>query len=280
MPELIWVNQGEWFGRRILKHLCQIGVPLVNYANDNPFGGKAANRFNNYIAAIPFYDLHVVTFEENIKQLEAAGANNVMRVFLCADEVAHTPRSLSAADHENYCGQVSYISQWAPERGPFLAKLIELGVPLSLWGDRWNKAREWSVIKLHWKGPAIYDGNGFAKVIQCAKISLCLLSKSNRNQHTGRSLSIPSLGGLLCAERTDEHKALYAEGIEAVFFDDAEECARLCHELLADEPRRKAIAAAGHARALRNGHYNERVMARILDEAIGRGTSPAQSVGA
>ena len=49
--------------------------------------------------------------------------------------------------------------------------------------------------------------------------------------------------------------------------------------LLADEPRRKAIAAAGHARALRNGHYNERVMARILDVATGQGTHPLQGAG-
>ena len=71
----------------------------------------------------------------------------------------------------------------------------------------------------------------------------------------------------------------YEEGHEAVFRSDAAECARQCMALLADEPRRQAIAAAGHARALRNGHYNERVMARILDAAIRKGARPLQGAG-
>lgn len=53
------------------------------------------------------------------------------------------------------------------------------------------------------------------------------------------------------------------------FWDDAKECARHCLYLLADEPRRQAIAAAGHRWALRNNHFNEPVMQRIIDTALG-----------
>ena len=76
-----------------------------------------------------------------------------------------------------------------------------------------------------------------------------------------------------------EHMELCEEGREAVFWSNAAECAGQCMALLADEARRKAIAAAGHARALRNGHYNERVMARILDVATGQGTRSLQGAG-
>jgi len=275
-PDLIWINQGEWFGPRVARSLRNVGVPLVNYTNDNPFGEKSGRRFRNYIAAIPDYDLHVVTFEENVEQLKARGAKNVIRVFLCADEVVHKSQTLNKADYQKYGSEVSYISQWYSERGPFIVQLIESGIPLSLWGDRWHKAPEWPLIAPIWKGPGIYDGDGFSKVIQCAKVSLCLLSKYNRNQHTDRSMIIPTLGTLLCAERTREHESLYTDGTEAVFFDNAEDCAQLCKEMLNDNTRRTEIAHRGYERALKNNLFNEPVMKWIIDVAMGRATSEDQ----
>src|SRR3984893_15402741 len=98
-----------------------------------------------------------------------------------------------------------------PERGPFLARLIELGIPLTIRGNRWNKAKEWPLLENFWQGPGVYNDEDYAKAIQCAKVSLGLLSKGNRDQHTTRSMEIPSLQGLLCAERTREHESLYRE---------------------------------------------------------------------
>ena len=84
--------------------------------------------------------------------------------------------------------------------------------------------------------------------------------------HTQRSLEVPYLGGLLCAERTTEHLKLYCEGEEAVFWADADECAAVCLKLLADEPRRQEIARRGQARCIENGTLNEPIMAHILSE--------------
>ena len=60
--------------------------------------------------------------------------------------------------------------------------------------------------------------------------------------------------------------AMYEDGSEALFWNDAAECAEHCFNVLGNEPRRLRIAAAGHARLLRNGHYNEVIMQRILNE--------------
>jgi spore maturation protein CgeB len=96
-----------------------------------------------------------------------------------------------------------------------------------------------------------------------------LLSKGNRDLHTQRSLEIPSLGGLLCAERTAEHLALYDEGKEAVFWQDAEECAEVCNRLLENETLRLEIAQRGLERAWRNNHFNEPVIASVIERAMG-----------
>ncbi len=114
----------------------------------------------------------------------------------------------------------------------------------------------------------LHNDDAYAAAIQSSKVCLGLLSKGNRDLHTQRSLEIPALGGLLCAERTIEHLTLYDEGREAVFWQDAEECAAHCHRLLADESLRREIARRGHERAQRNNHYNEPMLTTVIERAI------------
>ena len=282
-PDLVWVDQGEWLGPRIVRAIrerCGPSVPIVNYTVDDPFGGRDVRRFAGYLRAVPEYDLLAVVRAENVAEAHDRGARAVMQVWRSADEVAHAPRELSAEQRRRFAGEVVFVGTWMPERGPFMTELIRYGVPLSIRGDRWQKAPEWPQLAPYWRGPGLDTDDDYAAAILAAKVNLGLLSKGNRDLHTTRSLEIPALGGLFCAERTSEHRALYEEGREAVFWRDAAECADQCKALLADEPRRKAIAAAGHARALRNGHYNEQVMAQILEAAMGKNTRPAQGSGA
>ncbi len=51
---------------------------------------------------------------------------------------------------------------------------------------------------------------------------------------------------------------MYVDGEEAVFFDDADECADRCLELLKEPERIAAIAAAGRRRVLENGDSTKR----------------------
>lgn len=275
-PDLIWVNQGEFLGPGLLRKLRPLQAPIVNYTIDDPYGGRDGRRFAPYLKAQTYYDLVAVVREPNVSEATQAGARHVIHVYRSADEVAHRPRELTETQRQHFASDVAFIGTWMPERGPFMVELIRQGVPLSIWGDRWHKAPEWPQLAPHWRGPGLTMDDDYAAAILASKVSLGLLSKGNRDLHTTRSLEIPALGGLLCAERTSEHLAIYEEGSEAVFWSDAAECAEQCRALLADEPRRRAIAAAGHARAQRNGHYNEQVMAKII-AAVLPDTEPASS---
>ena len=156
-----------------------------------------------------------------------------------------------------------------------MAELIRLGVPLSIWGDRWYKAREWSIIQPRWRGPGVYDQR-YATIIQSAKVGLGLVFKGNRDLHTSRSMEIPALGAVLCAERTSEHMYLYDDGVEAVFWSTPEECAAACRGLLADEAYRQSVARRGRERLQRNGNYNEQVLRALLNEVLSAGAKPQE----
>ena len=63
---------------------------------------------------------------------------------------------------------------------------------------------------------------------------------------------------------------MYREGEEALFWDSAEECAKVCLDVLRDEDRRKRIAVAGRARSIANGNHNENAMNAIVARAFAR----------
>ncbi len=138
---------------------------------------------------------------------------------------------------------------------------------MTIIGPNWHKAPEWPALRSAWKGGTT-QGDDYAKAIQCARVNIGLLSKGNRDLHTTRSLEIPALGGLLCAERTTEHLELYAEGTEALFWDDVRECANVCRWALDHEEERKRIAVAGQRRSIANEFRNEAVMREILGSAF------------
>lgn len=251
---------------KVLKERCQY---VVNFNHDDPFSKIGWRKWRLYRASIPEYNLLVVVRTQNIEEVKSLGAKKVLQVFMTADEVAHKPVVLNPADQKIWESDVCFVGTWMPERGPFMERLIERGVPLSIWGDRWHKAKEWELLKIVWRGPGIYTQD-YIKPLLASKICLGLLSKGNRDLHTTRSVEIPALGALFCAERTAEHLQMYEEGKEAVFWKDADECAEKCLVLLKQPELSKQIAQSGYDRCLKNDYFNESTLGRIIDYAMRR----------
>jgi len=261
------VDGGNVIEQSLVKSLKKQSKYVVNFNHDDPFSPIEWRKWIFYRKSIPEYDLLVVVRVENIDEVKSKGAKNILHVFRTADEVAHRPIQLTTDERKKWGSDVCFIGTWMPERGPFMARLIERGIPLSIWGDRWHKAKEWPLIKTAWRGDGIYSKD-YVKPLIASKICLGLLSKGNRDLHTTRSVEIPAVGGLLCAERTSEHLRMYKEGIEAVFWKDADECADICRELLNNPERRKEIAKYGHERCMKNNYFSEPTLRKIIDTAL------------
>jgi spore maturation protein CgeB len=265
--DLCYVDSGEWVTPRVIGLLRNYARKIVNYNIDDPLGMRDVARSRAYRQSLSFYDLCVVVRSENVAEARHLGAKNVLRVYRSSDEVTHAPRVLTQQDRERWNAEVLFLGTWFPERGPFFLELVKLDVPLTIRGANWNKAPEWPALQPYWKGGPL-QGDDYAKAIQCARVSLGLVSKGNRDLHTTRSLEIPALGGLLCAERTTEHLEMYVEGHEALFWSGVEECAAVCRNVLNDEELRRRIASAGHARSAVNANHNENVMREVLQRVF------------
>ncbi len=273
--DLVWIDHGDLVSARLVDDLKKRASLVVCYNTDDPFGPRDRLLYREFLKALPHYDLMVVVREVNVQEAYRHGAKSVLRVFMSADEVAHRPRQLTAAEREEWASEVVFVGTAFRERGPFLAKLVRLGVPLSIYGNGYQRLSEWPLLQPHWRAANAESVEGYASAISAAKVCLGLLSVGNRDLHTTRSMEIPSLGGVLCAQRTPEHLALYEEDREAVFWDGPEECAAKCLALLADDIRRQAVAAAGQRRYLTSPWRNMQVVQSVLEAASRSDSTPA-----
>jgi spore maturation protein CgeB len=275
-PDVVWVDSGELLGPKSLKILRKLNCPVLLYNVDDPTGKRDGRRFDSLIKAIPFYDLVAVVRKESEQECKALNAKQVLRVYRSYDEVQHKPFPSVTEIPENFRSEVAFIGTWMryEKRDEFLLELISQGVPVTIWGPRWQNSPFFSQLESHWRGPSpgvrdtTLSGRDYVAAIQGAKICIGLLSKGNRDLHTQRSLEVPFCGGLLCAERTSEHKEMYKEGQEAVFWSDAAECARVCKQLLNDATLRENVRTGGmrRVRSLKTG--NEDVANEIITMAL------------
>jgi spore maturation protein CgeB len=264
--DVTYVDNGELVGGNVLSVLRKASPIIINYNNDDPFGPRDKKKWRLYLEAVPYYDLMAVVRAVNVSEAYSLGAKKVLQVFMAVDEL-DGPREITPQDRLRFPHEVLFIGTWMPERGPFLQRLMQAGVPLAIYGNSWQKAPEWPALQAVWQGPAIY-GDDYIKAIQLAKISLGLLSKGNRDLHTTRTFEIPYCGGLLCAERTSEHLQLYQEDVEAVYWSDVDECIEKCNKYLNNDKMRVDIAEKGRIRCLRNGIFNERNLKKMLETAF------------
>jgi spore maturation protein CgeB len=267
--DLIWVVSGEFFGPEILKLLKSYKKKIILFNEDDSTGKRDGNRFKSLLSSIKYYDLCVVRIEKNVNEFKSLGANKVIKTILSYDEIAHKPMD-NKKDLNNYSAEkydISFIGTWMKNenRDLFLLQLINQGLNVSIWGDRWHKSPYWKKLQKHHISGAIY-GQDYTRVIQESKICLGMVSRGNKDLHTRRSLEIPYIGSVLCAERTTLHQEMFEEGEEAVFWDTPEECASICKELLVNNRLRESIRIAGFNKVRKLNVGNEDFCRKVLKD--------------
>lgn len=266
--DVVWIDSGELVGPRVLEKIRQLGPKIVLFNADDPTGGRDGRRFDSLVAALPLYDLCVTVRDETLAEFRQLGARAI-KTWRGVDEIVHAPRTPEDHAEAHSRPELVFVGTWmrGENRDSVLAHVAMEGLPLRIHGDRWQRSPLWSTLKPHWKGGALHD-RPYALALSGASACLGFLSQGNRDLHTHRSLEIPYTGGVLIAQRTSEHVAMYREGEEALFWDDAEECAQQCRRVLADPVLGARLRIAGMARARQLGVGNETVVATILETLV------------
>jgi spore maturation protein CgeB len=261
-PDLIWVDKGLFIHPGTLREIrSRTGAVLVNFNNDDPFGTQRVG-WRWYLRAIPLYDFICTPRSVSFAEYAERGARKVIKFNWAYNPAIHKPQTVTAAERSALGGPIGFIGDYEPARAESIQFLARQGLPVRVWGQRWQeKCAE--VPGLRIEGGPLW-GEPYAKAICSFDICLGFLRKANRDLATSRSVEIPACGGFLLAERTAEHLALFEEGKEAEFFGPDKELLEKARFYLEHPAERGRIAARGRERCINSSYSEQEVLADIL----------------
>ena len=266
-PDVFWADKLLGMRPTTLMKLRGMGVVSVSYMIDNAFGPRRDPGWRLYMQCIPEFDLHVAQRDSNIADYKSRDARDVIKIQTAYEPTIHFPavgEDYVARDASRSRG-VSFIGTAYDERPEFLTRLWREGLPVVISGDRqWRERLDADAVAALYTGGELY-GAAYREAIWNAKINLSFLTHSNQDEFVHKSFEIAACGGFLLAERSEGHLARFVEDEEAVFFTGYEECAEKIRRYLPDAAARGRIAAAGRARAVRDGYGNDAQMAKIVE---------------
>lgn len=267
-PDLLWTDKLLTVRPSTLDRVRALGIPSVSYMIDNPFGPRRDPGWRLYMKCIPHYDLHVTQRDKNILDYKTRGARDVIKVQTAFEPTLQYPPPAGWSDRDRD-REVSFIGTPYDDRARFLIRLwkeFNLSVTVS-GGLVWKPALGPEATEALYRGQGELFRDEYREGIWKSKINLSFLTHSNEDEFVHKSFEIAGCGSFLLAERSPGHLARFKEDEEAVFFTGIEECAAKIRRYLPDEAARNRIAAAGRARALRDGYDNDHQVAVILDAA-------------
>ena len=267
--DLIWIDKGIIINPLTFQTInrYQPNAKLVGYSPD--YMCYRHNQTKQFLESLPYYDVYVTTKSYAVSKLKEMGCKDVYFVGNAYQEGFHKPYYLTAEERARFGCLVGFIGAWEQKRSDSICYLAENGIRVKVWGSK-----EWEQIaqahpNVEFAGRELLD-DSYCKAICGCEISLCFLRKKNLDLQTTRSIEIPACGSMMIAERTSEHKILFNEDKEAVFFDTNEELLKKVKYYIEHEEERKAIALAGHHRCVNSGYSNKGRIRNIIDYVFKR----------
>jgi spore maturation protein CgeB len=226
---------------------------LVHYTPDAQL---IDNRSRHFDDCIPLYDILVTTKPFEISLYQSAGAREVM--FLLQGYDNRFAPIVPTADIQTELGsEVCFIGHFQRHYACRLRTASRAVGRLRIWGPGWVRyARFHPWARPHVVADGIWGGR-YPLALACSKIALGLLSKRIPETTTTRTFEIPAMGIFMLAERTDDHSALFREGVEAEFFSGDDELHEKISFYLRNDKARDKIAAAGQKRCVQSGYDAE-----------------------
>ena len=251
-PDIIWVDGGFLVESKTITFLKEIGILLVHYTPDSLLAPGMSNRcFRNSISA---YDWLITTKSQDLGLYKKFRAKKIIFSQQGYDPNIHSKVLLTKNDFSYFESDVVFIGHCMKYRMELIEFLLsELNIKIKVFGTGWDNRNASKKLKKSFFGPAI--GINYAKAINASKISLGLLNHEAKDQITTRSFEIPSSGGFLLAERTNQHLDILKEDIHAAYFSSKDELLTKVKYYLENSDERLKIMESGY-HEIRTGKYS------------------------
>lgn len=270
---VLWVDKGLNVegDTLIAARTASPGIRLLHYTPDD--SRIKANFSVPLRRALELYDVCATTKANNVDWMKAAGARAVRLVGKSYDPELHRPPESTEVD-VSLANRAVFVGSWERERAATVKTVALAGVPVTVFSE-WTQWRSLVGLPGFELRPRACFESEYARVLGSAGVALCFLRKAADDQVTQRSVEIPACGGLMVAERTEAHEALFESETEALYFSSNEECVAQCRRALADTHLNRRVREAAHRRCSSSGYRNDDVVGRLLEElTAGEGPAP------
>lgn len=232
----------------VLGEIRKTGARLCNFLTDDPW--NPAHRSRWFFEALPLYDRIFSTRKANLSDLETLGCPAVEYLPFAYEPELHFPPELSDEQRAGFQSDVAFVGGADRDRVPVIARLINEGLDVSLWGGYWKRYPQTrSVAHNH------ADPETMRRVIASTSCALGLVRKANRDGHAMRTYEVAAIGAPMLLEDTAEHRKLFGEdGERVLYFSDDGEMVEKAQWLVSHPAERSHLAE--EARALIRGGEN------------------------
>lgn len=282
-PELVWAEKQEYLWEDTLRTLKGLGSQLLHFTPD-PYFSLEWKRTKLMDSALPLFDYLATPKRYELADYERVGPR-VIYMPLGFSEDVHRP--MSSANRQTNCefsSDVSFLGGWEPRREQMLSVVAEeVDCDMQIRGYGWDhltqatpsvrgwfsrrrnagdqpfKVRKDPKLAACLKSAEVY-AEQYAWALSNSKIGIGFLRKICPDQHTTRTFEIPACGSLLLADRTEEHREFFEEGVEAEFFESEAELTDKIRFYLQNDSTRIRMAQKGYERCWSSGYsYRARV---------------------
>jgi hypothetical protein len=273
-PHLVYITNADFCYRKTVQSIRDAGIPVMCFYHDVLWKDRPGSRFSE---CIDLFDLVATTRQWQAPEFRAAGAKAVSVVRFGFDPDVHQPVAPTPQDISYYGSDAALIATCESQRSEDCERLLSAGAGLRLdiWGNLWNTLPRSSPVRASWRGRDAEERE-IPVIYACTKVALHWVAWDKQNpdqamragdQHNSRTFQIAACGGaMMLAQRTEEHRSLFKEDEEAVFFSSVEELREKLAWWLdpAREERRRAVARAARQRCLREDYSYAPVVRRYL----------------
>jgi spore maturation protein CgeB len=239
--DLVFVWRGIHFNKKTLLAIKRTGAKLFGYNNDST-NSKKHPWWLFYLLKrqIGIYDHYYAYRSGDMDFYKKSGARSSL--FFPTYDPLRTFPILSTEKKFD----LVFIGHYEDDgRDELFVALSKLGRRIGLFGQGWKESKLYPAL-LNYYGeicPVIDDYN---HVINSSLIALTILSSSNGDTYTRRSLEIPSTGTAMLAPNTDQHRSWFRRGIEAFYFESYDEIPSVLESLLSKRDLIADVALAGY----------------------------------
>jgi len=252
-PEMIFIYRGTHILPDTLQKAKKISpCQIYGYNNDDPFSPKYPKcLWRHFLAGVKEYDHLFCYRQHNIEDYSQLGyqSASLLRAYY-TDERNH----LVNTENSPYLCDVIFIGHFEDDgRDHCLLMLLKSNHNVKVYGTGWEKSSSYhQLVTLNGPIEPLYEDYNLA--LNSAKIAVVFLSKLNRDTYTRRCFEIPAAGALMLSEYTDDLNSMFEQGVDADYFDSANELIEKVSFYLNNDQALRDVSVKGNERLLRDGH--------------------------